>query len=83
LQNIAIWDYWTNAEWADEIGVGGTRVQVMSLSHGWIWFIPLGPNSHQYRLHLSCGTLQADEKATGGDIFRSAQQRTPYQQVNR
>lgn len=43
LQNIAIWDYWTNAEWADKIGVGGTRVQVMSLSHGWIWFIPLGP----------------------------------------
>ena len=43
LQNIAIWDYWKNAEWADEIGIGGTRVQVMSLSHGWIWFIPLGP----------------------------------------
>ena len=43
LQNIAIWDYWTNAEWAVEIGVGGTRVQVMSLPHGWIWFIPLGP----------------------------------------
>ena len=43
LQNVAIWDYWENAEWAVEIGVGGTRVQVMSLSHGWIWFIPLGP----------------------------------------
>jgi flavin-dependent dehydrogenase len=44
LQNIAIWDYWTNAEWAVEIGIGGTRVQVMSLPHGWIWFIPLGPD---------------------------------------
>jgi flavin-dependent dehydrogenase len=43
LQNIAIWDYWQNAEWAVEIGVGGTRVQVMSLPYGWIWFIPLGP----------------------------------------
>lgn len=43
LQNIAIWDYWDNAEWAVEIGVGGTRVQVMSLPHGWIWFIPLSP----------------------------------------
>jgi len=43
LQNIAIWDYWQNAEWAVEIGVGGTRVQVMSLGYGWIWFIPLGP----------------------------------------
>ena len=43
LQNIAIWDYWENADWEVEIGVGGTRVQVMSLGHGWIWFIPLGP----------------------------------------
>ncbi|MGB3240839.1 MAG: NAD(P)/FAD-dependent oxidoreductase [Geitlerinemataceae cyanobacterium] len=43
LQNIAIWDYWENAEWATQIGAGGTRVQVMSLPHGWIWFIPLSP----------------------------------------
>lgn len=43
LQNIAIWDYWQNADWAVEIGVGGTRVQVMSVGYGWIWFIPLGP----------------------------------------
>ncbi|MBI1334872.1 MAG: hypothetical protein GC165_18555 [Armatimonadetes bacterium] len=43
LQNIAIWDYWTNADWAVSIGVGGTRVQVLSLGYGWIWFIPLGP----------------------------------------
>ncbi len=44
LRNIAIWDYWRNADWAVEIGVGGTRVQVRSLSFGWIWFIPLGPD---------------------------------------
>ena len=44
LRNVAIWDYWRNAEWAEEIGVGGTRVQVMSLGYGWIWFIPLGPD---------------------------------------
>lgn len=43
LRNIAIWDYWQNAEWAVEIGVGATRVQVRSLPYGWIWFIPLGP----------------------------------------
>ena len=43
LQNIAIWDYWENAEWAVEIGVGGTRVQVMSIGNGWLWFIPLSP----------------------------------------
>lgn len=43
LQNIAVWDYWENAEWAESIGVGGTRVQVMSVGYGWIWFIPLSP----------------------------------------
>lgn len=43
LRNIAIWDYWQNADWAVEIGVGGTRIQVMSLGWGWLWFIPLGP----------------------------------------
>ncbi|MFZ4508654.1 MAG: NAD(P)/FAD-dependent oxidoreductase [Fimbriimonas sp.] len=43
LRNIAIWDYWENAEWAVKIGVGGTRVNVMSLGYGWLWFIPLGP----------------------------------------
>jgi flavin-dependent dehydrogenase len=34
LQNVAFWDYWENAEWAVEIGVGGTRVQVLSLGSG-------------------------------------------------
>lgn len=43
LQNIAIWDYWENAEWAVEIGTGATRVQVLSQPAGWIWFIPIGP----------------------------------------
>ncbi len=43
LRNIAIWDYWQNAEWAVKIGVGGTRIQVMSLDYGWLWFIPLSP----------------------------------------
>ncbi|AIE85064.1 NAD(P)/FAD-dependent oxidoreductase [Fimbriimonas ginsengisoli] len=43
LRNIAIWDYWQNAEWAVNIGVGGTRIQVMSVGYGWLWFIPLSP----------------------------------------
>lgn len=43
LQNVAFWDYWENAEWAVKIGVGGTRIQIMSRKNGWIWFIPLGP----------------------------------------
>jgi flavin-dependent dehydrogenase len=43
LKNVAMWDYWTNAQWAIEIGVGGTRIQILSLPYGWMWFIPLGP----------------------------------------
>lgn len=43
LQNIAIWEYWQNAEWAETVGTGGTMVQVLSLDYGWFWFIPLGP----------------------------------------
>jgi flavin-dependent dehydrogenase/uncharacterized protein YjhX (UPF0386 family) len=42
LRNVAFWDYWQNTEWAVSIGVGGTRVQVMSLGYGWLWFIPIG-----------------------------------------
>ncbi len=43
LQNIAIWDYWQNAEWMDSVGVGGTRIVIISVGYGWLWFIPLGP----------------------------------------
>lgn len=43
LRNIALWDYWEDAEWAVEIGTGATRIQIRSLPYGWIWFIPLGP----------------------------------------
>jgi flavin-dependent dehydrogenase len=43
LRNIAFWDYWENAEWAYTVGNGATRVQVMSLGYGWLWFIPIGP----------------------------------------
>jgi flavin-dependent dehydrogenase len=42
LKNIAIWDYWENGDWAVDIGVGGTLIQIISLDFGWIWFIPLG-----------------------------------------
>jgi flavin-dependent dehydrogenase len=57
LQNIAIWDYWENADWAVEIGVGGTRVQVMSVGYGWIWFIPLArPPAPRPRARWGAGT---------------------------
>jgi flavin-dependent dehydrogenase len=43
LKNIAVWDYWTDTAWADTIGKGGTRVQVISVGYGWLWFIPVSP----------------------------------------
>lgn len=43
LRNIAIWDYWQNAEWAVTLGTGGTRILVMSVDFGWLWFIPISP----------------------------------------
>lgn len=44
LKNIAFWSYWNDAEWAVTLGNGGTRIQVMSLGWGWIWFIPTSPS---------------------------------------
>ena len=41
LKNIAFWDYWQDAKWAETIGCGGTRIQIMSIDWGWLWFIPI------------------------------------------
>lgn len=41
LQNVAFWDYWENAEWAIRYPGGATRVLVLSIGSGWVWFIPL------------------------------------------
>jgi hypothetical protein len=42
LRNIAVWDYWNDAEWAVQLGIGGTRIQILSLGYGWVWFIQIG-----------------------------------------
>ena len=44
IKNVAFWDYWDDAEWAVTIGTGGTRVFVLSIGCGWIWFIPIKPS---------------------------------------
>lgn len=41
LRNVAFWDYWVDAEWAYSIGTGGTRILVLSIGYGWLWFIPV------------------------------------------
>ena len=42
LQNVAFWDYWDNSEWATQFPGEATRVLIMSVSCGWIWYIPIG-----------------------------------------
>jgi len=41
LQNVAFWGYWKDAKWPENIGIGGTRAQILSLPYGWVWFIPI------------------------------------------
>jgi flavin-dependent dehydrogenase len=71
LQNIAIWDYWRNADWAVKIGVGGTRVQVLSVSYGWIWFIPLGPDRTSIGLIVPA-TYYKETGEKPEDLYRRA-----------
>ncbi len=71
LQNIAIWDYWQNAEWAVSLGVGGTRVQVMSLGYGWIWFIPLGPTRTSIGLVVPAAYYK-ESGLTPAELYRRA-----------
>lgn len=71
LRNVAIWDYWQNAEWAVEIGVGGTRVQVLSVGYGWLWFIPLGPT--RTSIGLVCpARYYKDRGLKPEDLYRQA-----------
>ena len=41
LKNIAVWDYWQNAESMDGQGPG-TFIRILSLEWGWLWFIAIG-----------------------------------------
>lgn len=76
LRNIAIWDYWQNADWAVEIGTGGTRVQVMSLGYGWIWFIPLGPTRTSVGLVVPAEYFKASGKKPSA-LYHEAIQKEP------
>lgn len=71
LKNIAIWDYWTNTAWAETIGSGGTRVQIISVGFGWLWFIPITPTKTKPWAGVSCNFLQAVRENAGTTLFRS------------
>src|SRR5262249_7308441 len=75
LKNIAIWDYWENTKWADSIGVGGTRVQIISVGYGWLWFIPLGPT--RTSLGLVCPVEYYKQSGkTPEELYRDALSRS-------
>jgi flavin-dependent dehydrogenase len=76
LQNIAIWDYWQNAEWAVSVGTGGTRVLVMSLGYGWIWFIPLSPTRTSIGLILPAEYYKQSGKRPE-ELYREALSEDP------
>ena len=76
LRNIAIWDYWQNADWAEKIGVGGTYVYVMSLGYGWIWFIPLGPTRTSIGFITSAEYFKKSGKSTQ-EIYLEAIEKEP------
>jgi flavin-dependent dehydrogenase len=71
LQNIAIWNYWTNAEWAVKIGVGGTRIQVLAQDIGWLWFIPLGATRTSIGLVIPAQYYK-DQKKRPEEIYYEA-----------
>lgn len=76
LRNVAFWDYWENADWAVSIGNGGTRVQVMSLGYGWIWFIPISPT--RTSIGLVCGAEYYKKSGKRQDeIYYAAVQSEP------
>ena len=76
LRNIAIYDYWQNADWAVKIGVGGTRIQVLTVGYGWLWFIPLGPTRTSIGLVVPADYYKKSGK-TPADLYADAIQREP------
>lgn len=76
LKNVAIWDYWDNVEWADTIGVGGTRVQVLSVGYGWIWFIPVSPSRASIGLICAASYYKESSPSTASPAWTTATRRT-------
>lgn len=63
LRNIAFWQYWHDAQWAVSIGIGGTRIQIMSLGWGWLWFIPITPSRTSVGLVLPSDYYKSSGKS--------------------
>ncbi len=77
LRNVAFWNYWNNAEWAEEIGVGATRVHIRSLPYGWIWFIPLAPTRTSIGVVVPASYYK-DVKKTPAELYNEAVREEPF-----
>lgn len=76
LQNIAFWDYWENTEWVTRFPGGATRVLVLSIGSGWIWFIPLSPT--RTSIGFVCPkTFYKDSKRKPEEMYLWALQQEP------
>jgi flavin-dependent dehydrogenase len=74
LRNIGIWDYWNNAKWAVTLGSGGTRIQVLSLKWGWLWFIPISPTRTSIGLIVPADYYKSSGKSTEELYVRAIQE---------
>ena len=77
LRNIAFYQYWQDATWAVSIGIGGTRIQIMSLGWGWLWFIPITPSRTSVGLVLPADYYKASGK-TVEELYAMAIAEEPH-----
>jgi len=76
LRNIAFYKYYQDAQWAISIGIGGTRIQIMSLDWGWLWFIPITPTRTSVGLVLPADYYKASGK-TVEELYNEAVESEP------
>ncbi|HWD37400.1 MAG TPA: NAD(P)/FAD-dependent oxidoreductase [Fimbriimonas sp.] len=77
LQNIALYEYWQDADWAVTLGNGGTRIQVISIGWGWIWFIPITETRTSVGLVVPAKYYKASGKSTE-ELYAAAIAESPF-----
>jgi len=76
LRNIAIYDYWQNADWGTRHGADGTHIHIMSLDWGWLWFIAMGRTRTSVGLVTSAAYYKQSGLSTK-DLYQKAIKEEP------
>jgi flavin-dependent dehydrogenase len=71
LKNVAAWSYWDDPRWAETDAVDGTRIQVLSLGYGWMWFILVGSTRASVGLVVPASYYR-DSGKTLPELYRDA-----------